>query len=208
MKKIVSILVLCFCLINVVCQQKTQGKQDLSNNKTTRDSCAINYFIAYGLGEMAFNQFQNFSGEIGLRFKNQHMLRFVYNNIKATEKHLSSNFANAVDGHNVRGLLKSYDLIYNIPVYKGIYAGALGGYVNDYYEHTELDESVEHFSPTLGFSVGYRDTNLFKVKGLYYYFELPFRFYLNPLEETKLGDSTVNRHFFVNNIWFFIGFQF
>ncbi|MGY6647886.1 hypothetical protein [Wenyingzhuangia sp. IMCC45574] len=206
MKKRILISAVCFCFINVFSQNQ---KDQVTNKETILDSQkTTSYFVGYGLGEMAFNKFQNFSGEIGIRFKNQHILRFVYNNIKATEEHLSSNFANAVDGNNVRGLIKSYDLIYNIPIVKGFSLGALGGYANDYYEHTRLNESVENFSPTLGFSLGYRATTLFKIKGLYSYFEIPFRFYLNPLEETKLGNATVTRHFFVNNIWFFIGIEF
>lgn len=190
-----------FRFFNIYSQGSTI-ENNTNNNKTTH------YFIAYGLGEMALNGFQNFSGEIGVQFQNRKMLRFVYNNIKATEAHLSSKFANAVDGDNVRGLIKSYDIIYNIPVYKNINLGFMLGYANDYYEHTELEESVENFSTTIGISPGYRETNLFKLKGLYYNFEIPLRIYLNPLEETQLGTSTVNRHFFMNNIWFFIGYQF
>lgn len=167
------------------------------------------FFIAYDLGEMAFNKFRNFGGEAGVKFGNQHMLRFVYMNVKLTEGHLSSDFAQAVDGDNVEGLMKGYELFYDVPVYKTLYLGTGVGYYNDYYNHTILeDASVENTSPTLGIAISFRESNLFKVKGLYYNFSVPIRYYFNKLEETNLGDSIVNEHLIQNNIWFFIGYEF
>ena len=207
MKNLIVILFVLFQTLNIYCQNpKVENK---SQNLEIIDSTnKFDYFVGYGLGEMAFNKFQNFSGEMGVKFQNHHMLRFVYNNIKATEEHLSSDFASVVDGNNVRGSIKSYDLIYSLPVYKSLKLGGIIGYANDYYEHTILDESVENFSLTIGVSPGFGQTDLFKIIGFYYYFEIPIRMYFNPLEETKLGDSVVNRHFIMNNIWFFIGYQF
>ena len=203
MKK--SVLTL-FCLsvsLYVIGQQSggiTQSKEQKTN--------PFKIFIAYDLGEMAFNNFQNFSGELGVKFSNQHMLRFVYSNVKLTEGHLSSDFAQAVDGDNVEGLYKSYELLYDIPIYKVFYMGGVGGYVNDNYNHTFLDESVSNNSITFGLSLSLRETNIFKVKGLYYNLCVPIRYYLNPLEETRLGDSIVNEHLIENSIWFFIGYEF
>ncbi|MFN3999304.1 hypothetical protein [Algoriphagus sp.] len=184
----------------------SQGKklpitETIGTNKTT-------VFLGYELGEMAFNNFQNFSGEFGLKFKNDNQLRFVYQNVKLSEKHLSSNFARNVDGENIRGLMKSYEVFYDYQLLKNIYFGASVGYANDYYEHTTLAESVSNLSPTVGFSPSYRETDIFKIKGLYFHLAVPFRYYFAPLEETQLGNSKVNKHLLVNNIWFFIGFQF
>ncbi len=173
-----------------------------------------NFFIGYDLGEMAFNRFQNFAGEVGVKFKNDHMLRFVYMNVKLTEGHLSSDFANAVDGENVTGLWKGYELLYDLPLYrfkkvKGfIYAGISVGYHENNYQHTMLPETVEHQSPTAGFDLGFRETDVLKIKGLYINFQVPVRFHFNKLEETKLGDSTVNATGFDQTISFFVGYQF
>jgi len=166
------------------------------------------YFVAYEFGEMAFNKFRNFAGETGVKFKNRHMLRLVYMDVKLTEKHLSSGFANVVSGKNVEGHFKGYELFYDVPVFKGINLGASAGYYHDRYRHRLTGHSISHTTPTLGFDVNYRETDVFGLKGLYFNFSVPFRFYLRPLEKTDLGGSTVNRHFFENNIWFFVGFEF
>lgn len=165
-------------------------------------------FIGYEFGEMAFNSFQNFSGEVGLKFENDNLLRFVYQNVNLSEKHLSSNFATSVDGKNIRGLMKSYEVFYDYHLLKNFYLGASIGYANDYYEHTILRESVENFSATVGFAPSYRETDIFKIKGLYFNLAIPFRYYFEPLEEAYMGSSKVNRHLVVNNIWFFVGYQF
>ncbi len=171
-------------------------------------------YAGYDLGEMAFNRFQNFAGELGLKLKNDHSIRFVYLNVKLTEEHLSSGFARAVDGDKVTGLWIGYELLYDLPVYrfKGkntlIYAGLSMGYHKNYYQHTILEESLEHKTATIGFDIGFRERNIFKVKGLYINFQIPFRYYFNALEETKLGASTVNKNVFDQTISFFVGYEF
>jgi hypothetical protein len=187
-------------------------EQDSLKN-STNDGKEFKVFLAYELGEMAFNNFQNFSGEIGVKLKNDHLLRFVYQNVKLSEKHLSSDFARAVDGKNVRGLMKSYELFYDFKIYElkpisKLYFGLSAGYADDFYVHTITDSSIRNNTWTAGFAPSYRETDLFKIKGLYFNLAFPFRYYFNPLKETKLEDSTVKRHLFVNNIWFFIGYQF
>lgn len=199
--------ILTLILLTLSCSlqgQQSGGITQTNDQKTD----PLKTFIAYDLGEMAFNKFQNFSGELGVKFSNQHMLRFVYSNVKLTEGHLSSDFAKAVDGDNIEGLHKSYELIYDIPIYKYFYMGAIGGYINDNYNHTILDESVSNNTVAFGGTFSYRETNIFKVKGLYYNFSVPIRYYLSPLEETRLGESVVNKHLIENSIWFFIGYEF
>lgn len=199
---IISILLM-FWAANSFAQDSTN-----SNEKKT------SFFAGYDLGEMALNKFQNFAGEIGLKFKNDHTLRFVYLNIKLTEEHLSSNFAGAVDGNNVTGLWNGYELLYDIPIYhfkKGngfVYGGLSVGYHKNAYQHTILDESVKHKTSTVGFDIGFRETNIFKVKGLYINFQIPFRYSFNELEETKLGSATVNKIVFDQTISFFVGYEF
>lgn len=171
-------------------------------------------YIGYDLGEMALNKFQNFAGELGLKFKNDHTFRFVYLNIKLTEQHLSSNLTGAVDGKNVSGLWNGYELLYDVPIYrfKGgnsfLYGGLSAGYHKNSYQHTILAESVEHKTGTVGFDIGFRETNIFKVKGLYINFQIPVRYYFNTLEETKLGDTTINKAVFEQTISFFVGYEF
>ena len=67
-------------------------------------SSASSVFVAYEFGEMAFNDFKNFAGEIGYNFDNKHSVRVSYINVALSERHLSSNEASAVDGENVEGL--------------------------------------------------------------------------------------------------------
>lgn len=173
-----------------------------------------NFFIGYDLGEMAFNNFQNFAGEAGLKFKNDHSIRFVYLNVKLTEKHLSSSITGAVDGENVSGLWNGYELLYDIPLYrfkKGdgfVYGGVSAGYHKNAYQHTILAESLEHKTGTVGFDVGFRETNIFKVKGLYINFQIPFRYYFKTLEETKLGSSTITKVTLEQTVSFFVGYEF
>jgi len=170
--------------------------------------------IGYDLGEMAFNKFQNLAGEIGLKFKKDQMLRFVYLNVKLTEEHLSSGFAKAVEGDNVSGQWNGYELLYDLPIYRFkransfIYGGVSVGYHKNVYRHTILNTMVAHKSSTLGFDIGYRESNVFKIKGLYYNFQIPFRYNFKALEETQLGDTTINRSTFNQTISFFVGYEF
>lgn len=201
MKKVTLSIILFIWAANVFAQDST------TNNKNQ-------IFIGYDLGEMAFNKFQNFAGEVGLNFKNDNMLRFVYLNVKLTESHLSSGFAQAIDGENIKGHWQGYELLYDIPLYRlknkesFFYGGLSAGYHNFKYQHTILNESMNHKTGTAGFDIGYRETNVFKVKGLYYNFQIPVRFYFNPIEETQLGSSTVNKSGFEQTISFFIGYEF
>ena len=171
-------------------------------------------FLGYDLGEMAFNRFQNFAGELGVKFNNNHSLRIVYLNIKLTEEHLSSDFASAVDGDHVEGHWQGIDVLYDLPIFqfkggeKFIYAGLSAGYHDNFYQHEILDESVSHKTTTIGFDIGYRESNVLKIKGLYFNLQIPFRYNFNKLEETKLGDTTVNKSVFGQSISFFIGYEF
>lgn len=204
MKKILILSILSILwTINIIAQDST-------NTNKTKPSI----YIGYDLGEMAINNFQNFAGEIGLKFKNDHTIRFVYLNVKLTEAHLSSNFANAVDGENVSGLWNGYELLYDLPIYhfksgdSFIYGGVSAGYHKNLYQHTILEETVENKSGTLGFDIGFRETNIFNLKGLYINFQIPFRYKFKGLEETKLGDAIVNKSVFEQTISFFVGYEF
>ena len=81
--------------------------KDSIQSKTTR------FFIAYDFGEAAFNQFKSLGSEIGVRLKNDHLLRLAYTNLYLSEKHLSSDFAKAVDGNNVKGKQVGFELFYD-----------------------------------------------------------------------------------------------
>lgn len=200
-----DIIVTLMTLLSIIIGHSQESQNIKNEEKNTRN---YRVFAAYDLGEMAFNKFQNFSGEIGIQLKNKNLIRFSYLNVKLTEEHLSGDFARDVDGDNVAGLMKGYELFYDVPIISNFNLGLSVGYFNDFYKHTILNESVENFSGTIGFAPGYRETDLFNIKGMYYNFVIPFRFYLNPLDETKLGDSTVKRHSFTNTIHFYIGYQF
>ncbi len=202
-KVVIFNLLFIFGIVNIFAQDST-------NPDPTKPSI----FIGYDLGEMAFNNFQNFAGEIGVKLKKDHMVRFVYLNVKLTEAHLSSSFAAAVDGENVSGLWNGYELLYDLPIYRFkngrtlIYGGVSAGYHKNSYQHTILAESIENKTATIGFDIGFRETNIFKINGLYINFQIPFRYKFNALEETKLGDATVNKSVFEQTISFFVGYEF
>lgn len=167
------------------------------------------FFIAYDFGEAAFNQFKSLGSEAGVRFKNDHFLRLAYTHLYLSEKHLSSDFAKAVDGENMKGKQVGFELFYDFPVFtKGLYIAPSVGYYDNEYTHTILKEKFEKSSFSTGAAISFTETDLFKIKGLYYRVSVPFRFNLTPIKKTKLGDTTINGNLFDNNIWFFVGFQF
>lgn len=169
----------------------------------------IRPFLAYEFGEAAFNKFQSLSGEIGVKFPNNYLLRLTHMNVNLSEKHLASSFAGAVDGSDVRGKMFGFEAFYDIPIaWKTLYISPSVGYYRNEYKHTVLDEAIENKTATIGAGISYRETNLFKVKGLYYTLSLPMRISLNPIKKTTLGETTIRNNAFDNNIWLFIGFQF
>ncbi|GAA0877163.1 hypothetical protein GCM10009119_01310 [Algoriphagus jejuensis] len=181
----------------------SSSSTDSTQNKKTK------YFIAYDFGEAMFNQFKSLGFEVGVRFKNDHLLRLSYTNLYLSEKHLSTDFAKAVDGENVTGKQVGVELFYDFPVItKGLYIAPSVGYYDNEYTHTILNEKLEKSSFTIGTAISFTETEFFKVKGLYYRLSVPLRFNLDPIIETKLGDTTVNSNLIDNSIWFFVGFQF
>ena len=171
-------------------------------------------FAGYELGEMVFNRFRNFGGEVGIVRSNDHRIRFVYLNVDLTEDHLASEFTLDVDGENVKGTMVGYEMFYDFPLlrlkkHNGIlYGGVSAGYYENGYSHTINGTSISHSTPTIGGAISYRENDLFTVKGLYYNLSIPVRFYFNPLEKQMPGETTVNRHLVVNNIWFTVGYEF
>ena len=170
---------------------------------------AVKFLIAYELGEAVFNKFQSLSGEVGFRFKNQQLMRLVHVNLKLTEEHLSSGFAGAVDGENVKGKQFGFEAFYDFPVFfKGLYLSPSIGYFENEYQHTLLDERIKNASFSLGSAVSYREIDIFKLKGFYFSVSFPLRINLNPIEETKLGDALITNSTIDNNIWLFLGYEF
>lgn len=177
--------------------------------KDSAKSKSFTFFIAYDFGEAAFNQFKSLGNEVGLRLKNDHLLRLTHTNLYLSEQHLSSGFARAVDGENVKGKQLGFELFYDFPVFvKGLYLAPSVGYYDNEYTHTTLNDKLEKSSFTMGAAISFNEADLFKVKGLYYRVSIPFRFNLDPIKETKLGDTTIKNNLFDNSIWFFVGFQF
>lgn len=177
--------------------------------KTVQSDEQATLFIAYELGEAAFNKFQSLSGEIGINFPNKQSLRLTHMNVNLTEQHLSSSFAGAVDGSDVKGKLFGFELFYDFPaILDNLYLGPSLGYYNNNYEHTILNQKLRQKSVTLGVGISYQESDIFNIKGLYYRFSIPIRTHLNPSEKTNLGDSVINKNNIDNNIWLFIGYEF
>lgn len=180
-----------------------------AQDNTTIQQKQITPFIAYELGEAAFNNFQSLSGEIGIKFANNHLLRLTHMNVKLTESHLSTGFAGAVDGNDVEGKFFGFEAFYDFPVFlRGLYISPSLGFYKNEYSHLTLNEKLTNNSATIGLGIGYRETNLFRIKGLYFMVTFPMRTPLNPIDKTILGNTTVNSNVFSNNIWLFIGYEF
>lgn len=182
----------------------------ISQNVEQIKEAKIKPFIAYEFGEAAFNKFQSVSGEIGIRFPNNQMIRLVHMNVQLTEQHLSSSFAGAVDGDNVEGSMFGFEAFYDIPVtWNTLYLSPSVGYFKGEYNHLILDESLKlDYAYSVGLAVSYRENNLFGLEGLYYNFSVPMRFNLSPTDATVLGETTIVNNTFENNIWIFIGYEF
>lgn len=179
------------------------GLQGYAENRSE-----LGIFVAYDLGEMIFNKFQNFAGELGCFLPDRSLIRFVHMNVKLSEEHLSSDFAQAVHGSDVEGHFLGYELFYSYPVYHNFYVGVSVGYYENSYWHLKLEEEIKHQSPSIGMQLSYRRPGLLGIDGLYYDFTIPIRYYLFPMEEKPLGDTIISDHIIENNIWFFIGYTF
>lgn len=167
------------------------------------------YFIAYETLEMSMNDFKNFAGEIGYRYDQKRQVRLTIAEVELMEKHLSSDWqAYGVDGSDVEGYLRGYELNHDWFFSGGWYYSANIGYFNDTYQHTILDEKINNETLTVGSGIGYITSELFGVKHLYLNFSNPIRVYFNSIKETQLGDTTIRTHFIVNNMWLFIGYKF
>ena len=180
-----------------------------AQSPTANQSKKIRPYIAYEFGEAAFNKFQSLSGEIGIRFPNDQMLRLTHMNVQFTEGHLSSDFAVVVKGEDVEGSFFGFEAFYDLPVFwKGFYISPSLGYYRNDYNHLILEESLTKKSFTLGAAISYREINIFGVKGLYYTLSLPLRTHTNPIKRTSLGDTIILGNRLDSNIWFFVGYEF
>ncbi len=169
------------------------------------------FFIGYETLEMSMNKFQYFAGEFGYRFDDKNQIRLMIGEVNLTERHLSSKWeAVAVDGENVEGYFRIYELYYDRYFGKreSWYYSANVAYVRDKYTHLISDNSIDHETATIGFCIGYRKENLFGVNHLYLNASIPFRYYLNDIPETQWGDTKILPHKYVNNIWLFVGYHF
>lgn len=165
-------------------------------------------FIGYEFGEMAFNDFKHFAGEIGYSLKDNKAVRVSVLNIALSEEHLSSNSARSVDGDNVFGLWRGLELFYDQPIRKNLSWSITGGYFDTEYQHTQLTESVTHKTASIGVALSYGEPSLFGINNLYWRFTLPLRYYFKPLDRTMLGDAVINRSTYEYNPWIYIGYRF
>lgn len=165
-------------------------------------------FVGYETLEMSMNEFGNFAGEIGYRLSPKYQARLTVMEVNLTERHLASGWESAaVDGRNVEGYFRGYEAHVDRFFRGNFYvSGALGWY-QDQYRHQVLGQSIDNKTFTLGSGIGYTRSNLLGVKGLYVNFDMPVRYYFNPIEKTKWGETTILPHVVVMNMWFFAGFK-
>ncbi|MBB3699506.1 hypothetical protein KMW28_24725 [Flammeovirga yaeyamensis] len=188
----------------------TDSSYEVSHLKmNSTNTKRLKLFIAYDFGEAVFNQFRSLGGEVGVRFKNDHLIRLAYTHLYLTEKHLSSDFAKAVDGENVKGKQVGFELFYDFPVFiKGLYIAPSVGYYDHEYTHTISGEQLKQSSFIVGTAISFTETDVLKIKGLYYRVSIPIRFHFDPIKESQLGDAIIKSNQLDNSIWFFIGFEF
>lgn len=148
-------------------------------------------FVGYEFGQMAFNEFQNFAGEVGYSLENNASIRLSFLNVALSERHLSSSEAGAVDGDNIEGLWRGAELLYDFPVTKHIFVSPSAGHFDSKYSHTVLDQSIRKKSLTAGVALSYRENGIFGINSLYLRFSVSYRHYFNPFQRTTLGDSVV-----------------
>lgn len=181
------------------------------NTVNAQEEDRSTFFIGYETLEMAMNKFQNFAGEVGYRFDDKNQIRLMIGEVNLTERHLSSKWeAVAVDGDNVEGYFRIYELYYDryFGKRKNWYYSGSAAYVRDKYNHLISDNRIDNETATVGFSIGYRNENLFGIKHLYINAAMPFRYYFNDIPETQWDETKILPHKFVNNIWFFVGYHF
>jgi len=201
MKKIVLKLAILGVVV-IFAQQRSFGQDSTKTKK---------WFIGYETLEMSMNRFQYFAGEIGYRINPKNQLRLVIGEVKLTEAHLANSWQSmGVDGPNVDGYFRVYELNYDrfFGKNKNWYWSINAGYKNDRYNYLLGPNKIDNHTATAGFGFGYQKMNLFKVKHLYINFSLPFRYYFHSIPEQKWGDTKILVHKYVNNIWFFIGYNF
>jgi hypothetical protein len=165
-------------------------------------------FVAYEITEMGMNNFRHFAGEAGFRFGTRYQARLSVMEVAVTERDLAGWWSAAVDGRDVHGYLRGYELHID-RFFKGHwYASANAGYYANEFRHARLDRRIWNETLTAGVGIGYSRTNFLGVKHLLLDVTLPIRYYFDGIDETRLGDATVNAHKFVPNSWIFLGYRF
>ncbi len=190
------------CALVVCALPGVAGAQSESSSPPPSEGLSI----GYELMEMAMNRFQYFAGEAGYAFNDRYRVRLTAMEVNLTERHLSNEYeAAAIDGDGVSGYFRGYELHLQRRMWRGLYLSGAVGYAGDRYEHEESGDELVSHTPTVGIGVGYRWKNPLSIPHLYFDLAVPVRYYINPIDETPLGDATVRPHVVVNNIWLFIG---
>ena len=163
-------------------------------------------FVGYETLEMAMNRFKNFAGELGYRFNSRFQARLTIMEVSLTERHLSSRFeAAAIDGDGVTGYFRGYEAHLQWYPWRRLYLSGGIGYYHDMYDHKKSGEVLRNHTPTVGVGVGYTWNEPLGIPYLYADAAMPFRFYFNSIDETRLGGARVRTHLIVNNLWLFLG---
>lgn len=171
-------------------------------------SASSSIFVAFELFELSMNDFEKYAGEIGYRLNDSYQLRLTFMDIKLSERHLSSAEAVAIDGPNVEGVFRGYEVNLDKYFTKHWYFSLNLGHYTDIYRHQILtDQRLKNNTFTVGTGVGFFKNNPFGIRNAYVNFNVPLRYYFDSIEETMLGDTRVREHSVVNNFWLFIGFH-
>lgn len=165
-------------------------------------------FVGYEITEMGMNNFRHFAGEAGFRFGTRYQARLSVMEVAVTERDLAGWWSAAVDGRNVHGYLRGYELHVDRFFRGNWYASANAGYYANEFKHVRLDQRIWNETLTAGVGIGYSRANLFGVRRLHLDVTFPVRYYFDGIDETRLGDAKVNAHKVVPNSWVFVGYRF
>lgn len=174
----------------------------------TSYSKELDFFASYELLEMSANNFSEYAIDVGAKLDDGNQIRIVLMDVNLTESHLSSEWAQIVEGKNVKGNFKGVELNYDYFIDENWYIMANISKISMAFQHILLPDSYKNTTYAIGSGFGYKEQNIFGSKGLFYNVSVPFRYFFEPVEETKLGESTINRVRLAPSLWFFVGYDF
>jgi len=166
-------------------------------------------FIGLETLVMVLNDYADIAGEIGYRINERIQVRFTLMDIEKTETHFVNSYrTKGIKGDDVQANYQGYELHLDLFLTKYFYLSGSTGFYKDSYKHLISDKKISNKSYTIGAGIGFRKCGILISDQLYFNLNIPIRYYFNNIEQVCLGNTTIECDEVINNIWFFIGYQF